>query len=215
MTPPGRWCLVVPVKRLALAKTRLAVAAGEQRSDLALAFALDTVEAALACDRVRAVIAVTDEPVASRLLLELGAAVVADRPDAGLNPALVHGARAARQAHPDCGVGALSADLPALRTGELALVLDRADAHDVCFVRDAGSDGTTLLLARTGVRLEPAFGPGSAERHADGGAVELRGRDFVSLRRDVDTEEDLVAASALGLGPRSLDVVRRLERTAR
>ena len=64
--PPAHpWCLVVPVKRLALAKTRLAEVAGEHRVDLALAFALDTVTAALACDDVRAVVVVTDEPDAA------------------------------------------------------------------------------------------------------------------------------------------------------
>ena len=46
--PVDRWCLVVPVKRLASAKTRLAAAARRAPSDLALAFALDTATAALA-----------------------------------------------------------------------------------------------------------------------------------------------------------------------
>ena len=211
MTPPERWCLVVPVKRLALAKTRLTATAGPHRSDLALAFALDTVEAALGCDLVRAVVAVTDEPEAARLLLRLGADVVADRPDAGLNPALVHGAEAARAAHPDCGIGALSADLPALRPAELEHALRQATAA-VSFVRDAGHDGTTLLLAHPGSELEPEFGPASAHRHAARGAVELLGAGFPSLRRDVDTEDDLAAAVGLGLGPRSAEVVGRLAR---
>jgi len=209
MTPPDRWCLVVPVKRLALAKTRLAATAGPHRRDLALAFALDTVEAALGCDLVCAVVAVTDEPEAARQLGDLGAQVVADRPDAGLNPALVHGAEAARDAHPDCGIGALSADLPALRPPELARAL-RLALTELSFVRDAAHDGTTLLLAHPGVALEPQFGPASAHRHAAGGAVELLGAGFPSLRRDVDTEQDLAAALGLGLGPRSAAVVGRL-----
>jgi 2-phospho-L-lactate guanylyltransferase len=209
MTEPGRWCLVVPVKRLALAKTRLAPVAGPHRADLALAFALDTVEAALGCDLVRAVVAVTDEPDAAGALAGLGATVVADEPDAGLNPALVHGAVVARAAHPDCGVGALSADLPALRQGELATALLEAAGRDVSFVRDAGGDGTTLLLARHGVAFEPRFGTGSARQHAEAGAVELTG-DLTSVRRDVDTEHDLAVAAALGLGPRSRAVVGRI-----
>ena len=71
MTEPDRWCLVVPVKRLALAKTRLAAVAGPHRIDLALAFALDTVEAALGCDLVLTVVAVTDEPDAANLVPSL------------------------------------------------------------------------------------------------------------------------------------------------
>jgi 2-phospho-L-lactate guanylyltransferase len=209
MTQPGSWCLVVPVKRLALAKSRLASVAGAHRSDLALAFALDTVAAALACAPVRLVVAVTDEPVAATALADLGATVVSDRPDAGLNPALAHGAEFARARHRDCGVGALSADLPALRPGELTIALGQAAGHDVCFVRDAGGDGTTLLLARQGARLEPQFGASSARLHAHAGAVELTG-ELASLRRDVDTEDDLAAASLLGLGPRSAAVAGRL-----
>lgn len=209
MTEPGRWCLVVPVKRLAVAKTRLASVAGRHRTDLALAFALDTVEAALGCDLVRAVVAVTDEPEAARALAPLGAMVVADEPDGGLNPALVHGAAVARASHPDCGVGALSADLPALRVRELVAALLAASGHDVSFVRDAAGDGTTLLLARAGVAFEPQFGAGSAQLHAGAGAVELSG-DLASLRRDVDTEGDLAVAAALGLGPRSRAVVGRI-----
>jgi 2-phospho-L-lactate/phosphoenolpyruvate guanylyltransferase len=201
MTEADRWCLVVPVKRLALAKTRLASVAGPHRADLALAFALDTVDAALGCDLVRAVVA--------RALAALGASVVADEPDAGLNPALVHGAMVARAAHPGCGVGALSADLPALRPGELAAALHEAAGHDVSFVPDAGGDGTTLLLARHGVAFQPQFGAGSARRHAEAGAVELSD-DLPSLRRDVDTERDLAVAAALGLGPRSRSVVARI-----
>jgi 2-phospho-L-lactate/phosphoenolpyruvate guanylyltransferase len=209
MTEPDHWCLVVPVKRLALAKTRLAAVAGSHRTDLALAFALDTVEAALACDLVRAVLAVTDEADAAVALAELGAVVVSDEPDAGLNPALAHGAAVARAAHPGCGVGALSADLPALRLGELSSALMEAAGHDASFVRDATGDGTTLLLARDGVAFEPQFGAGSARLHARAGAHELSG-DLPSLRRDVDTEGDLAVAAALGLGPRSRAVVGRI-----
>lgn len=209
MTEPGRWCLVVPVKRLAFAKTRLAAVAGRHRTDLALAFALDTVEAALGCDLVRAVVAVTDEPDAATALAGLGALVVGDEPDAGLNPALVHGAAVARAAHPDCGVGALSADLPALRLGELSSALLEAAGHNVSFVPDAAGDGTTLLLAREGAAFEPQFGAGSARLHAGAGALELAG-DLPSLRRDVDTEDDLAVAAALGLGPRSRAVVGRM-----
>ena len=209
MTEPACWCLVVPVKRLAVAKTRLASVAGRHRSDLALAFALDTVEAALGCDLVSAVVAVTDEPDAARALAALGAIVVGDEPDAGLNPALVHGAAVARADHPDCGIGALSADLPALRVAELATALRAGTDHDASFVRDAVGDGTTLLLARRATAFAPQFGAGSAQLHASAGAVELLG-DLPSVRRDVDTERDLAVAAALGLGPRSRAVVGRM-----
>jgi 2-phospho-L-lactate guanylyltransferase len=200
------------VKRLALAKTRLAEVAGEHRVDLALAFALDTATAALACDAVRAVVVVTHEPAALQTLTEIGALVVSDEPDAGLNPALVHGATVASRAHPDTAVGALSADLPALRPDELGAALAAATERGTAFVRDAQGSGTTALLARHPGDFVPAFGPDSAAAHLRSGAVELHGDAFPSLRQDVDTAADLAQALAMGVGTHTAAVARRLSR---
>lgn len=208
--PVEQWCLVLPVKRLSLAKTRLAEVAGEHRIDLALAFALDTATAALACDGVRAVIVVTDEPGAARALAGVGALVIDDGPDAGLNPALVHGADVAARAHPGTAVGALSADLPALRPDELRAALAGAPELGAAFVRDAAGSGTTTLLARRRRDFTPVFGPGSADAHLLGGAIELHGDAFPSLRQDVDTSADLAQALAMGVGPHTAAVARRL-----
>ena len=61
---PLTWSLVVPVKVLARAKSRLAVLAGPHRPALALAMAADTVAAALACPAVDRVIAGPGQTVA-------------------------------------------------------------------------------------------------------------------------------------------------------
>jgi len=95
---PLTWSLVVPVKVLARAKSRLAVLAGPHRAELALAMAADTVAAALACPAVDRVIAVTDDAAAARVLAGLGALVTGDDPGRGLNPALRHGAALAAAA---------------------------------------------------------------------------------------------------------------------
>jgi 2-phospho-L-lactate guanylyltransferase len=206
----GRWCLVLPVKRLAVAKTRLGPPYDTARRALALAFALDTAVAALASPAVRAVVVVTDEPEAARLLREQGAMVVRDEPDAGLNPALSHGAAAAARAYPGCGVGALSADLPALRPAELTRALCRAGSRARCFLRDAEGTGTTLVLASVPDDLRPAFGPDSAGRHAAAGITEIEGEDLESVRRDVDTAADLARARELGVGPHTTRLLARL-----
>jgi 2-phospho-L-lactate/phosphoenolpyruvate guanylyltransferase len=91
-TAPLTWSLVVPVKVLARAKTRLAALAGPDRPALALAMAADTVAAALASPEVGRVIVVTDDPQAAEELAGLGAVIVPDRPGRGLNGALRHGA---------------------------------------------------------------------------------------------------------------------------
>ncbi|MEU2560214.1 2-phospho-L-lactate guanylyltransferase [Streptomyces longispororuber] len=196
------WTLVIPLKPLARAKSRLAPAAGDGlRPALALAFAEDTVAAALACAAVRDVVVVTDDARARRGLAALGARGVPDTPGAGLNAALAHGAAAVRAGRPDASVAALNADLPALRPGELARALESAAAFPRAFLPDAAGIGTTLLCASPGTELRPRFGRDSRARHAASGAVELPLTGVDSVRQDVDTGDDLRAALALGVGP--------------
>ncbi|PBC85283.1 2-phospho-L-lactate guanylyltransferase [Streptomyces sp. 2224.1] len=196
------WSLVVPLKPLLQAKSRLSRAAGEEfRPRLALAFALDTVTAALACKDVRDVAVVTDDRVAGERLAALGARIVPDTPAGGLNAALAHGAGAVRARRPGAAVAALNADLPALRPAELEQVLHSASLFPRAFLADAADIGTTLLTATSGVELEPAFGGASRARHLASGAREIITSTVPSVRRDVDTGEDLLAALALGVGP--------------
>ncbi|MEU0473136.1 2-phospho-L-lactate guanylyltransferase [Streptomyces olivaceus] len=206
-----QWTLVVPVKPLARAKSRLSDTADDGvRPGLALAFAQDTVAAALACPAVGDVAVVTDDARAGRELRELGAAVVADEPGGGLNAALAHGAAAVRAARPESPVAALNADLPALRPAELARALAAAAEFSRAFLPDAAGIGTTLLTALPGRELAPAFGPDSRARHRASGAAELRLGAVDSVRQDVDTGSDLRAALVLGVGPRTAAVAARL-----
>jgi 2-phospho-L-lactate/phosphoenolpyruvate guanylyltransferase len=209
---PLTWSLVVPVKLLARAKTRLAALAGPARPALALAVAADTVRAALECSLVRRVIVVTDDELAAKELGRLGAVVFADRPGAGQNPALEYGAEQAASRDPRSGIAALSADLPALRPAELGRALRRAASWPQAIVPDAAGLGTTLYTARPGVAFRPRFGPGSRCLHVDAGARELSRDDLPGLRRDVDTAADLDEAAALGLGPATTPLAARLLR---
>ena len=190
------WGIVVPVKRLDLAKTRLASYGEGPRRALALAFAADVVLAAV---QVAEVLVVTDDDEAAEALLALGARVVADDPNDGLNPALEHGAELLRAGNRLLGVATLSADLPALRPLDLADALAQVAAGQRGFVPDHEGTGTTLLAAGPGVLLQAAFGPGSRAGHLASGARELLAAP--GLRRDVDTPDDLAAALQLGVGP--------------
>ncbi|MET8132734.1 MULTISPECIES: 2-phospho-L-lactate guanylyltransferase [unclassified Streptomyces] len=206
-----RWTLVVPLKPLARAKSRLADTASDVlRPGLALAFAQDTVAAALACAAVRDVAVVTGDVLAGRELSALGARIVADEPGGGLNAALTHGARVVRSRDPESAVAALNADLPALRPLELARVLAAAGEFPRAFLADAAAIGTTLLAASPGLELGPAFGGDSRARHRASGAAELRLDAVDSVRQDVDTRDDLRAALTLGVGPRTAAAAARL-----
>lgn len=204
------WVVVVPVKRLDVAKSRLAADLGRHRRPLALAMALDTVAVAASCRAVRVVVVTDDEVVAAAVQsadLQADVQVVADEPRAGINAALVHGARRA-QAGPDERVAALAADLPSLRAAELLVALRRAAATaQQSFVTDAAGTGTTLYAASSAESFQPRFGPGSAIVHA-GMALALPTDGLESLLRDVDTVEDLRAAARLGLNRRTAQVVR-------
>jgi 2-phospho-L-lactate/phosphoenolpyruvate guanylyltransferase len=204
------WSVVVPAKRLAVAKTRLRpLTSGREDADrahrdLVLALLADTVAAAVTCPSVDAVVVVTDDPAAAGVVRDLGARTVGDEPDRGLNPALEHGARSASGP----AVAALSSDLPALRPDELASALAAASGAVRAFVADAQGTGTTLLTA-VGTDLRPRFGARSAEAHLAGGAVPLSG-DWPGLVRDVDTEADLRTALQLGAGPRTTSLAMQL-----
>jgi 2-phospho-L-lactate/phosphoenolpyruvate guanylyltransferase len=207
------WSVLMPVKVLARAKSRLAGLSGlsgSRRAELALALARDTVTAVLSSDAVARVIVITDDQVAGVALAALGALVIPDEPRDGLNAALRHGAAHAVARWPGAGTAALSADLPALRPEQIGRALRAAAAWPTAFVADAAGDGTTLYTAAPGAAFRPAFGPGSRARHAAGGAAELVLDGIPGLRQDVDTPSDLREAVALGLGAHSAPLAAEL-----
>jgi 2-phospho-L-lactate guanylyltransferase len=212
--------VIVPVKRLAHAKSRLRDAIGpsaapsRDHEELVLAMVLDTVAAALSSPVVGRVVVISPDPVPGEEATLLGAETLPDLPDAGLNPALAYAAAHARRtsrAGTEPGVAALTADLPALRDSELTEALRQAEQAAGSlgprvlarsFVPDAAGTGTVLLAAPPGAALEPCFGPDSAAAHEASGAIRLSGA-WPSLRRDVDTPADLAEALMLGVGPRT------------
>ena len=197
------WSIVIPVKVLAQAKSRLTGLAGPPRAQLALAMAADTVAAVLAAPQVASVVVVSDDQAVGAELGRLGAVVIADEPAAGLNPALVFGAGYADSQWPGRGRAAMAGDLPALRPGELTIALEAAGRAGEAFVPDAAGTGTTLYAAGPGVAFQPGFGLGSRDRHLAAGAAELDLPELIGLRQDVDTPADLRRAASLGLGPRT------------
>lgn len=192
------WTALVPVKRLAQAKSRLALPPA-QRLSLALAMALDTIGAVRSVPSVSEVVVVSSDPQLARALAAHPVTLVADEPGQGLNAALGFAAQQVRSRCPEASLVAVTADLPALRGEELGAVLAGVPAGRRAFVRDAGGTGTTLLAASGGCPLDPTFGPASAHRHRRSGAVELAA-PARGLRHDIDTVADLVATAELGLG---------------
>lgn len=192
VTTPA-FTLLVPVKDGRGAKTRLGVDSDGQRRTLMAAFARDAVTAARSCDLVEVVV-VGDPSIGA----DLGIAVLPDEGEGDLNRALTRAADRARR--DDRGLAVMLADLPCLRTADLGTALRAAAAYDGrTFVADAAGTGTTLLIAPPGTDLDPRFGLGSATAHQQSGATALV-EDLASLRLDVDTTDDLMAALRFGVG---------------
>lgn len=209
---PLTWSVVIPVKVLARAKSRLAGLDSGERETVALAMAADTVAAALACPLVGAVVVVSDDPSVRSQAETLGAEVIADAQGQGLNEALTAGASHAAARWPGTGMAALTADLPALSADELGEALTAAARCDQAFVADAAGSGTTLYTTRPDVEFRPLFGPQSRTRHRLAGAAELDLAGIPGLRRDVDTLADLHSAERIGLGVRSAAAAETIRR---
>jgi 2-phospho-L-lactate guanylyltransferase len=199
--------LVVPIKNLDRAKSRLRGAVpAEEHADLVLALLLDTVTAAVRADGVARVLVVCEDKRVPDALAGTGVECLDERGLPGLNAALAFGAEHLRT--PEGTVGALQADLPALRPADLTAAIAQADGRRA-YCADRPGTGTTLLLAAPGLPLDPRFGVGSSAAHADSGAVRV-GAELASLRCDVDTADDLAEAAGLGVGTFTLPFGHRV-----
>lgn len=204
--------VLIAVKRLAAAKTRLApVLSASARESLVLAMLVDTVSAASAVAAVSSITVVTPDPGAAAAARELGARALMDPTPDGHPDPLNNALGAAEEATGLANVVVLQGDLPALRSDELAGALAAARRFPRSFVSDRHGTGTSALFAFD-TPLDPRFGAESTRRHADSGAVELTG-GWPGLRCDIDTPDDLATALRLGLGPATHRMVGDLAST--
>jgi 2-phospho-L-lactate guanylyltransferase len=201
--PEPCYGVLVPVKPPVVAKSRLLPLGDDARQALVVAFAIDTITAALGSGLVSCVLAVTDDHVLARSLSDLGALVMPDGTVDDLNGSLELAAAELHRSRPELRVAALCADLPALRPEELTRALAAADDNRMSFVADTEGVGTTACFAPTIELFRPRFGPGSRRSHLDASAQEIVLDDVATLRRDVDTPGDLASALDLGVGPRT------------
>jgi len=207
---PPHYGIVVPAKPPAVAKSRLLDLGDEARRDLVVAFAADTIIAALQSPVVDVVLAVTDDVAFADHLAALGAEVIPDGAADDLNGSLLQAAAELHRRWPRLHIAAVCADLPAMRSAELTRALSAAPSHLQSFVADTERVGTTVLVAPSLEVFLPRFGVDSRAAHLADGAIEIDVVDIETLRRDVDTAADLAAAIRLGVGARTATVTTRL-----
>jgi 2-phospho-L-lactate guanylyltransferase len=202
------WTVIIPVKPWALSKSGLDVDE-LSREALARAFAQDVFEAVGGSAEVGATIVVSAERELRSWTSPHPTFFVEDHPlrtSDGLNQAVASGARWARIKRPGDGLAVLPADLPALTSAALDRVLSEAAGHALSYVADRSCLGTTMIMSAEAGGLRTAYGPGSARRHRDIGAVELTGAER-EARHDVDTLADLDSAGVLALGRHTAEAI--------
>jgi 2-phospho-L-lactate guanylyltransferase len=183
------------MRALPAAKSRLRAATSGASAHARLVDAIrnDTLAAVAASTHVARIVLALDRPWAATTI----AHETYIQQGRGLNAAVAEAQVWAWTRWESDGVAALVGDLPALRSNDLDAALERAADHDRCYFPDMWGLGTTMLTARPGVQLQPAFGPQSGHRHYEIAVLIVAAP---SLQCDVDTVEDLEIAVRLGVG---------------
>lgn len=195
--------VIIPVKPIARAKSRLRPELGDIASSLALAMALDCATAALNCRSVDHVVVVTDDPLVTQEMVSRGAQVLPDHPAGGIDAALAY---AAERISPRGLTVALQADLPCIRGEDVERLISRSEDElttnpSGVFVADAAGVGTTAVVIGSQTPWRTHFGDRSRARHRGAGLIELTDSSLNRMRVDVDTVADVTHARVLGVGP--------------
>ncbi len=201
-----RTVAVLPVKRFARAKQRLGVSVADAlRLELARAMVADVLAALRDTPQIERTLVVSCEPLIEPAALEHGARLVHDPHESGQSAAaalgIAHGLAEGFER-----VLCVPGDCPALDPRELEALLAGAGAGavtgaeegaaSVAIVPDRHGTGTNALLLAPPGAIEPAFGPGSFERHlalAAAAGARCSVERVPSLLLDVDTRADLDA----------------------
>jgi len=186
---------VLPVKRFAAAKQRLASLDDQQRRAVAAAMLEDVLEAISGTRSVERTVVVSGDPVAQELAADAGAEVVPDPSDAGHVEAAQAGIAHAQAAGAGCVV-LLPGDCPLLDPRELDSLLTGVPESYVAIVPDRHGEGTNALVLSPPEAIAPAFGEGSCARHvaaAREAGVPFAVEELPSLALDLDTPADVIA----------------------
>ena len=187
---------VLPVKRFAAAKRRLAAGIDDERREALVAAMLeDVLEAIGEARMVERTIVVSDEPRAAQSATRAGAEVVPDPGEGGHPQAALTGIARAEEHGASCTV-LLPGDCPLLEPRELDRLLTGVPSSYVAIVPDRHGTGTNALVLTPPNAIEPAFGEGSCARHvtaARAAGVPFAVEELASLALDLDTPADVVA----------------------
>lgn len=204
---------VLPVKRFAAAKQRLATGIEDERREALVAAMLEDVLAAIGGARsIERTIVVSGDPRAQEVAASTAADVLPDPADKGHVPAASAGIARAEADGAECVI-LLPGDCPLLDPRELDKLLTGLPTRYVAIVPDRHGSGTNALVLAPPQAIRPAFGEGSCARHvaaAREAGIPFGVEKLASLALDLDTPADVVA-----LTRKLADRPKRAHRTAK
>jgi 2-phospho-L-lactate guanylyltransferase len=185
---------VVPVKRLGLAKQRLApVLSRSERAELARTMLHDVLTTLCATPQLAGIIVVSGDPAVAKLATLFDARVVGDVMESGVNAAVLQGLRT-----PDpssAGVLVIPADVPFATAADLQAVIAQLGHFPIVLAPALSDGGTNTLAMRRPDLIAPSFGDDSFARHQALARDAGLGCGIVrseGLGRDIDYPSDLV-----------------------
>lgn len=189
---------IVPVKRLGLAKQRLALCLSEsERLELAKSMLIDVLANLHRSQNITGILVVSSDLDVPRLAAQFGASVVKDELETGTNSAVIQGLRALDSVQPSVLV--VPADIPFATTDDFDAVIRSFRMNPIVLSPATSDGGTNVLAMRSGFFVSPCFGEDSFTRHM--ASARLRGLECGIVRswglgHDIDRPDDLFVSAA-------------------
>jgi 2-phospho-L-lactate guanylyltransferase len=189
---PNIWA-IVPVKRLALAKQRLApVLSRSERAELARTMLHDVLTSLCATPQLAGIVVVSGDPVVAKLATLFDARVVGDVMESGVNAAVQKGLATLDAS--SAGALIVPADVPFATVADLQMVIAELGPHPMVLVPALSDGGTNTLAMHRPDLIAPSFGDDSFARHQALARDAGLGCGIVrteGLGRDIDYPRDL------------------------
>jgi len=195
------WALV-PAKKLAEAKRRLASCLGAEREAFTIAMFRDVIAALHSSEEVSKIMVVTGDPQLAAIAKQQDILVLEENGSIGLNQAIDLGINEIRKLG-GRRIAILPADIPLLTGAEFDRVVRdykhqtlNRDQNLIGISACTGRNGTNCLFINTQQSFKLRYGPGSYKLHSDSaekqeyGPIQLHS---ITISMDIDEQQDLNA----------------------